>query len=502
MFKEAYCGLSEKITPDAQLIANTLAQKRVSSKVQTSRTVRFVAVPTGAVASLVIAFILSVNLSPAFASAMEQIPGFRTLAAAVSFSPSLSEAVKQNYVQAIGQEQTVDDITLRIEYIIVDQQQLHIFYTLHSERYEMLFATGISLFDAQGIPLRDYTFFETMSKLGYFDGDIKHDDLQQWVFDFADNEIPDEIILECGVFDLFQSGSEPNEEITSAFMAMYNLVTISDFSIPFSFDPELIQHSEAIPVNHEFSFDGQSFTITTVEISPTLTRVNFTECENNTAWLMSMSCYLIDENGNRFDQIPYVNDPLASQSNTWKNYLESVYFAESRHLTLIITDAVWLDKDAEKIRVDLVSGEVDDLPPGVEFIASTRLDNDLALTFTAPKRTQKFYDPLFEDMGRWMYSLFKRAFYDETGSMRSIANEKVSDDGYEVWRILTEEGVDYDFNDESLADVASGFFEFIESPGVFGVTRIIKDYPYNTLYLMPSFSGFSALEAPIEIIIR
>ena len=89
MFKDDYRKLSDKITPDARLISDTLAQKRISGKVQTSRVVRWTAVPAGAVASLIIAFMLSVNLSPAFANAMEQIPVFRTLAAAVSFSPSL-----------------------------------------------------------------------------------------------------------------------------------------------------------------------------------------------------------------------------------------------------------------------------------------------------------------------------------------------------------------------------------------------------------------------------
>jgi len=502
MFKEDYRRLNEKITPDAHLKSSTLAQKRISRRVQKSRIARFTAVPAGALASLVIAFILSVNLSPAFASAMEQIPVFRNLAAAVSFSPSLSEAVKQNYVQAIGQEQTVGDITLTIEYVIVDQKQVHVFYTLQSEQYENLFATDISLLDANGIPLSEYTLFFARSKLGYFDGDIKQDDLQQWIFDFSDAEIPDSLILECGVFDLFQSDSELDEDATTAFATTYKLVNISDFSIPFSFDSELILHSEIIPVNHEFVFDGQSLSITNVEISPTITRVNFTENENNTARLMSMSCYLIDENGDQIDQTAFSNDQWASRNSVWKNYLESVYFTESRHLTLVITDAVWLDKNAAQIKVDLVSGETDDLPPGVELIASTEVDGDWALTFSAPKREQKFYDPFFEERGRWAYSIFENEFYDETGNIHRFANGWGADDGYEIWRFFTEEELAAGIIDESFIGIVSGSIEFVEARGTFGTQRIIKDYPYDILYLIPSFSSLSALEAPIEIIIR
>ena len=52
------------------------------------------------------------------------------LAQAVAWSPSLSAAVENDYVQPIGQSQTVNGVTATVEYVIVDRKQLSIFYTL------------------------------------------------------------------------------------------------------------------------------------------------------------------------------------------------------------------------------------------------------------------------------------------------------------------------------------------------------------------------------------
>ena len=84
------------------------------------------------------AFILLVNLSMPFARACGNIPVLRELAKAVSWSPSLSAAVENEYVQPIGQSQTVNGITATIEYVIVDQKQLNIFFTLNADDYDNL----------------------------------------------------------------------------------------------------------------------------------------------------------------------------------------------------------------------------------------------------------------------------------------------------------------------------------------------------------------------------
>ena len=83
---------------------------------------------------------LLVNLSVPFARACGNVPVLRELARAVAWSPSLSAAVENDYVQPIGQSQTVNGITATVEYVIVDQKQVNIFFTLKGEGYETLSA--------------------------------------------------------------------------------------------------------------------------------------------------------------------------------------------------------------------------------------------------------------------------------------------------------------------------------------------------------------------------
>ena len=66
-------------------------------------------------AACFVCFVLLVNLSVPFARACGNIPVLRELAKVGSWSPSLSAAVENEYVQPIGQSQTKDGITVSVE---------------------------------------------------------------------------------------------------------------------------------------------------------------------------------------------------------------------------------------------------------------------------------------------------------------------------------------------------------------------------------------------------
>ena len=516
MFKEKYRAIYDHITPDERLLADTLALGSDKTKyitkagLQKKRIYRIITIPAGAIASLFIAFTLIVNLSPAFALALEDVPVLGGLSAFVSFSlrdtvsysPSLSEAVESNYLQHIGQEQTIGDITLRIEYVIVDHKQLHVFYTLQSEYYKDLFPGALTLLSVSGMPLGEYAVFTSRSKIGYWTGEVSQDDLRHFIFDFTGSEIPDDLIFECGVYDAIKSESEVSEEESTIFAEIGHTVMLSTFSIPITFDSGLIPETEIITVDQEFILDGQSLVVATIELLPTHTRVSITEHEHNTAWLKSMTCHMIDENGNRYDRTPYNDDQWSHGNGQWYNYLESMFFAESRHLTLVITDAVWLDKNVEPTRIDLVSGVADNLPPGVELVDAARINNDWALVYSAPIRKQTFYDPFYEDMSRWSYKLFDDYFHDESGNEFSTSMGWIINDGYDKWRFFTEEEIGEEMSADPWVLGVDGTWERVETPGSFGLTHILKEYPYDILYVKPAFSHISVLDVPIEIIIR
>ena len=125
-----------ELTPPALdgTVGRTLRRRR------RDRRVRIFGIPAGSLAACCLGFVLLVNLFPPFARACGSVPVLRELALAVAWSPSLSAAVENDYVQPMGQSQTVNGITATVEYVIVDQKQVNIFLTLKGEGYETLTA--------------------------------------------------------------------------------------------------------------------------------------------------------------------------------------------------------------------------------------------------------------------------------------------------------------------------------------------------------------------------
>jgi hypothetical protein len=108
-------------------------------------------------------------------------------------SPSLSAAVENEYVQPMRLEQTANGITAKIEYVIVDQKQLNVFYTLNSEIYSSMDATP----DVMGA---DDSYLSACSV--YSGGSIvKNGELHKITVDFPTGTMPDTVKLRLKILD-------------------------------------------------------------------------------------------------------------------------------------------------------------------------------------------------------------------------------------------------------------------------------------------------------------
>ena len=135
---QEYEALLRELEPAPPALDGTA--ERAARRLRRKRRLRVFGIPAGSLAACFAAFVLLVNLFPPFARACGNVPVLRALAQAVAWSPSLSAAVEHDYVQPMGQSQTVNGITATIEYVIVDQKQVNIFLTLEGEGYETLTA--------------------------------------------------------------------------------------------------------------------------------------------------------------------------------------------------------------------------------------------------------------------------------------------------------------------------------------------------------------------------
>jgi len=450
---EEYNNLMTELGNAPSALENTVS--RAKARMKSGRRRRLlVTVPVSSLAVFFAAFVIMVNVSITFAQACTRIPFLRELAAAVTFSPSLSAAVENDYVQTIGQELTENGITMRVEYIIVDQKQVNIFYTLDSETYKDM-NEWPSIKGTDGKPLEGYF-------LGLSDFDEKNGELRKITIEFSDVDVPDSLILTTRVWDNESyATSAPAKPVDDYTWVIEHTEPdyISTFVFTLNFDPAFTEQGEVIELNKSFVLDGQSFTVTTIDVYPTHIRLNLKDDESNTAWLKSLSFYLEDEKKHKFEAPGNGISASGSQDSPMMESfrLESSFFSDSERLTLYITGAVWLDKDMERVRVDLKNGTADTLPEGVEIKEILRKGDDWRLTFSARNR---------EDDG--IYQLFNIDYFDEAGNQ-------------------------YTFNSwSSQTDEAEGF----------SVQFVLADYKDDVVYLSRAFSRSVKIDTPIVIEVK
>ena len=398
-------------------------------------------------------FILLVNLSMPFARACGNIPVLRELAKAVSWSPSLSAAVENEYVQPIGKSQTVNGITATIEYVIVDQKQLNIFFTLNADGYDNLNA---------GMPR--YEPEQVCSTIGS-SWNQPPGTLLNFTLDYGEGNVPDGFTItfrvttwvepdwpaEAPIKSYEDEMLEPAEEEEPDYLA--------EFTFELAFDPQFTAKGETVPVDRTFDLDGQSLTVTEVEVYPTHVRVNVADDPVNIAWLKGLEFYLENEDGERFEPISNgvsaSGDPDSPANISFR--LESPYFADSEHLTLHVTGAEWLDKDMERVRVDLADRTAERLPEGVSFQSAEKRDGGWVLTFRVQQRREHF-----------THQVWNSTFYDEAGNQ-------------------------YESNRRGTTTDGSGYFEeMLPLPG----------YQADVVWLQPTYSRTTAEITPVTIPIK
>lgn len=463
---EEYAALRASIEEPPQLAYTVTRALKRNGK--SRRRVRLFGVPAGSLAVCFLGFMLLVNLFPPFARACGNLPVLRELAKAVAWSPSLSAAVEHDYVQPVGQEQSENGITARVEYLIVDQKQLEIFYTLASDRYDQLEAdASVKMPDGLG------GFGSTSGSYG-----VPNGELRQMTVSFMERDVPERLTLTLNVYqNVYEDdGAEPktNEEsMEEAYFApqTHDPNILAAFSFELSFDPWFTAQGEVVAVNQTFQIDGQTLILKQAEIYPTHLRLDFGYAPENTAWLKGLEFYMENEREERFDPVRngLVSTGEASSPSNVTYWMDSTYFSKSKVLTLYITQARWLDKDRENIRLNLTTGEHDLLPDDTELIEIQRFTPGYLLTFQGTQ----YRDGL-------MYSLWN-GYLDAAGEEQSFSSSGSS---------YTHQ---YPDTGEYLDGNASGtFYETVPLPADQG----------PEVWLKPNFTRVTGFFTPVEVPIR
>ena len=401
---EEYQQLLEQLNETPPSLEYTVQRAQTREKACRRRW-RLLGVPAGSLAICFTAFALLVNLFPTFAYACGGVPVLRELAKAVAWSTSLSAAVENRYVQPMGISQTQNGVTATVEYLIVDQKQVNIFFTLEGV-YEYLSA--------------DMPTFSPVQRCSVLGADFRQPPgtLLRFTLDYGEENVPDGFTMTFPVF-----GEQTEKQDTSAAPERsYEEVMLSpeeepereilaEFTFDLHFDPTYTDQGERISVQQNFELDGQALTVTEAEVYPTHVRIHVVGAEENSAWLKGLEVYLEDEEGNRFEAIS--NGIVASgDTDTPANVsfrLESTYFSRSEHLTLHITGAEWLDKAHERVEIDLKNQAAPWLPEGVTLLEAQEYPDGWTLQFAVSEGLRK--------------QPFAMTFYDENGDSHEMHSQ-------------------------------------------------------------------------------
>ena len=374
-------------------------------------------------------FVVLVNFCTPVAYACSKVPFLRDLAEAVTFSRSLSDAVDNEYVQPMYLTQTVGDITASVEYLIVDQKQVNVFFSLDSEVYTKL---GVN----PDVVMVDDAYLKC--SYGFSSWGEENGELRRLEIDFTDEDVPDKIKLGLKAYSQFPLNDDtestviPYENVNDILFEDHSKnepKILAEFEFILEFDPDFTRSGKKVSVNQTIELDGQQITITNIEIYPTHLRVNVEDDKENTAWLKRLDFYIETGFGKKFDAPSNgVTATGTTDSPAMVSFrTDSTWFYDVNRITIVITGAEWLNKDMEKVYVNLKTGETDALPEGVTFHSAVKEEEGWIVSFEGGKRSDKE-----------IYSIFYGKYFDMDGTEHNINSWGTSTgDTYKDGKVVT-----------------------------------------------------------------
>lgn len=439
--------------------------QRAKARAKKARWGRGVGAPLGSVAAACLAFVLLVNVSLPFAQACGRVPLLKELAAAVAFSPSLRAAVEHDYVQPVKQTQSANGVTMAVEYLIVDQKQLNIYYSVAGDAYD--YEVYGSLLDTEGTQLEGYC-----SSWG---GTATEHSLRDITVDFSQRDMPDALKLECRIWpvDAPTASAPADSSIDMDAPPDERGDPVATLIFDLTFDPQFTEQGETVEVGRWITLNGQKLYVDRVEIYPTHIRLELKDHPDNTAWLRGLEFYLEDEKGTRYEKISNGISASGDPEGTPffpSHRLESSYFGDAERLTVHITGAEWLDKDNEYAVLDLADGTAGDLPENILLAGVRRTGDDVLLMFA-----QKSDHPLAS------HSFHLSTWLDPEGGDHIITSSAFA-------------------NSDSDQDVEREGFTIPAGYGYCWFT--LKDCPWDTVRLQLAYTGYTQLDQPVQVPVK
>ena len=288
------------------------------------------------VALLFIAFVTSVNVSPAFANKVSEIPGMERVVALIQNDKGLVAAVENDFYQSINASKTQNGITVTLDGVIADKKGMVIFYTVKSEEKHLpmeIKRLELLTQDYKYLPAYSTTFWGGASNI------------------IKETEFSSKMTVE------YMPGHWVYKNELLFTLGLKSEGKVDNFKIPFTFERSKVE-SKKIVLNKDVSIEGQKMKVKEILINPIRAELIIEVDPSNSMEIYSLDNlklrndlgdeWVIDNGGTLFRSI---------DGAEWNITLQSPYYNQTDNLYLTFGKIAALDKDEAYILIDTESGE-------------------------------------------------------------------------------------------------------------------------------------------------
>ncbi len=351
---------------------------------------------TAVAAILMLVFVTSIRVSPAFANAVSSIPGFSGIVELIQDNKGIQMAIENEHYQIIGTTGETEGVKVTLEGIITDETSLIVFSKIennkkHPERY-----------------LNRYRILDTDGK------EIPNDQ------SFGTSWNPKNDLLATNTTEIKFKGPVPTEEMILEYRFADDIrdgQVIETIQIPFKVELKPVKR-EQYAVNKTVVVDGQKIHIHSITIGPIKTAVEVEYDAENTKKIFGFEdLQIVDEKGEVWSAIKNGSSASWSEDSPVISYfLQSNYFRDTQHLYLQFNKLMAMDKDEAELIIDTETQKILKQPRDERF-------NNLKITGSHLEIELKGGKGYYHDPFSTFYDVEGKALSPKSGSFYPGADD-------------------------------------------------------------------------------
>ncbi|MFA6939810.1 MAG: DUF4179 domain-containing protein [Clostridiaceae bacterium] len=342
-------------------------------------------------ASLVIAFVIGVNASPALADEISRIPGLAPLVELVRFDKGLKSAAENGYVQKVSETREDKGIKITVNNLIFDNKKMVIDYSIEGK--ELLNFRNFDITDKDGKRLK------ASQRWGNFIDDNNNNRGTIEITMAEGEKFPEAINFT--VVSLEKGLDHEKTEVINGNWA---------FSI--ILDKELVKDKgKIVNCNKAYSVGNYNFEIENIRMYPTITYVRV-KLDPDYKFNAFKEPYLMDDKGIKYNLIGWstINDSLIDMQ------FESGYFNKTKEIYFKASGVYFMTKEDKYLSIDLENKKIiDSSGYGIKFndISDNSVSNEEIITLEVTDEKVLAERPV-------NFIHFEDEAYDEKGKKFSV----------------------------------------------------------------------------------